>query len=112
MKEIGLKNPKITLRKLGIGGVKRAYWNLSSTELVEHTISKGEGTLSDTGAIMVNTGEFTGRSPKDKFTVDDALTHDSVDWNHINQPFAADKFDALYDKMCAQIGRASCRERV
>ncbi|MCL4151274.1 UNVERIFIED_CONTAM: hypothetical protein GTU68_023787 [Idotea baltica] len=57
------------------------------------------GVLSDFGAICVDTGEFTGRSPKDRFVVQDSITENAVDWNEINIPFDSDKFDALYDKV-------------
>jgi len=75
------------------------YTDLSTAKLVEQAILRGEGNLSDTGALVVATGKRTGRSPKDKFIVDDGLTHDYVDWNTINQPFSIDKFNALWNKV-------------
>lgn len=95
----GIHNPNADLSKIGIQSSKNTYWNLSPEALVEHTINKGMGVLNDTGAICVNTGEFTGRSPKDRFIVKDDITANAVDWNDINVPFDADKFDALYDKV-------------
>ncbi len=73
--------------------------NLSVSALVEATIKTGQGTLSDTGALIINTGKFTGRSPKDRFVVEDSHTKDSVDWGDINIPFKAENFDALEKKM-------------
>eukprot|EP01136_Pigoraptor_vietnamica_P004351 Opistho-1_new@34573 len=73
--------------------------NLSVSTLVEEALKNGEGTLTDTGAFMCDTGKFTGRSPKDKFTVYDDKTADTVAWGEINQAFEADKFEALYQKM-------------
>jgi phosphoenolpyruvate carboxykinase (ATP) len=103
MKETGIKNPAVSLESLGLKDVAQAYWNLPVAELVEHTIVRNQGELTDTGAILVNTGEFTGRSPEDKFSVEDDLTRTSVDWNKINQPFAPEKFDKLYAKVLASL---------
>lgn len=73
--------------------------NLSPSALVEATIKAGQGTLSDTGALVIDTGVFTGRSPRDRFLVEDDITRDTVDWNHINLPFPPDKYAALKSKM-------------
>lgn len=74
-------------------------WNLSPAELVEEAVKNGEGYLADTGALMCDTGSFTGRSPKDRYIVKDAKTADTVWWGDINIPFSPEKFDRLYDKM-------------
>ncbi|MEM7572428.1 MAG: phosphoenolpyruvate carboxykinase (ATP) [Bacteroidota bacterium] len=73
--------------------------NLSVSALVEASIKTGQGHLSDAGALIVNTGKFTGRSPKDRFIVEDDITRNTVDWGEINIPIGADKFDALEAKM-------------
>ena len=99
MEEIGKKSVKSGLEALGISQVSKAYWNLSPAELVEHALARKEGVLADNGALMCDTGKFTGRSPKDKFTVLDEKTKDSVWWGDVNQPFDAAKFDALHSKM-------------
>jgi phosphoenolpyruvate carboxykinase (ATP) len=101
MQEIGKKSMASGLEALGIQKVAKAYWNLSPAELVEHALANKEGVLTDTGALMCDTGKFTGRSPKDKFTVLDEKTKDSVWWGDINQPFEPAKFDALHAKMVA-----------
>ena len=67
--------------------------------LISQTVLRREGSLSDTGALCIDTGKFTGRSPKDKFIVKDAITSDSVNWNQFNQPISEQVFDALRDKM-------------
>lgn len=77
----------------------RIFWNLETAELVELAIANGEGRLTDSGALMVETGEFTGRSPKDRFIVLDESTRETVWWGDINIPFAEEKFDKLYGKM-------------
>jgi len=88
----------------GLGGVQKVYWNLGPAELVETALAAGEGQLCDNGALASDTGEFTGRSPKDRFVVKDALTEDAVWWGDINIPFAPDDFDALYDRVAAYLG--------
>ena len=100
MQETGTKNPSAKLSDLGLD-VAVAHWNLSPEELTQQTLALGQGELNDTGALSVSTGKFTGRSPKDKFTVKDAITEDSVDWGDVNIPMAPDTFDALYNKVCA-----------
>lgn len=102
MQEFGKKNPSVQLSDLGIN-VGIAHWNVSPEELVKTTIALGQGVLNDTGALCVNTGKFTGRSPKDKFTVKDAITEDSVDWGDVNIAFAPDAFDRLYNRVCAHL---------
>jgi len=100
MQEYGKKNPKADLAGMGLH-VSVAHWNLSSEALTQKTIELGQGVLNDSGALCVNTGKFTGRSPKDKFTVKDAITEKSVDWGDVNIPFSPEAFDKLYDKVCA-----------
>ncbi len=71
--------------------------------LRQKTLELGQGALNDTGALSVSTGKFTGRSPKDKFTVKDAITEKSVDWGDVNIPFEPAAFDKLYDKVTAHL---------
>ena len=78
---------------------KQTHYQLSADELVNHTLKMGEGELSDTGALIVNTGEFTGRSPKDRFIVKDNSTASTVDWNNFNLPISAEHFRKIYDRM-------------
>lgn len=78
-------------------------WNLPPEELVKICLEKGQGALADNGALVVDTGEFTGRSPRDRFIVKDAITSDSVWWAAFNQPFDAQKFQGLYKKMLAYL---------
>lgn len=75
------------------------HYQLSPKELHQITIEKGQGVESSSGALAVNTGEFTGRSPKDRFLVEDDETRERVWWGDINIPFEPKKFDALYDKV-------------
>ena len=88
-------------KKLENYGIKNAsvHWNLSPEKLTEATLAKELGKLSSTGALAINTGEFTGRSPKDRFIVKDEITKDKIWWGDINLPFDSGKFEKLYDKV-------------
>lgn len=101
MEHLGLKSPDANLESLGIENLGKVYWNLSSAELIEHSIEQEEGILTNTGALLIRTGEFTGRSPQDRFIVKDEKTAETVDWGAVNKPFDADKFDSLWNKVTA-----------
>lgn len=73
--------------------------NLTPASLVERTILSGEGHLASTGALAVKTGKFTGRSPKDRFIVQDDYTRDLVDWGNINIPISQDSYEGLRNKI-------------
>lgn len=79
--------------------MKNQVSNLQPAALVEQTIVKGQGKLSSSGALVVKTGKFTGRSPKDRFIVKDARTKHTVDWGDINMPIDAKSYRKLYDKI-------------
>ncbi len=88
---------------IGLDQLGNQFWNLTPAELVEDTILNGQGMLTDTGALAIETGEFTGRSPKDRFVVFDEKTENSVWWGDINIKFSPEKFDALYNRMKAYL---------
>ena len=88
---------------LGIAGNGVAYRNLEPAQLVEAALRRGEGTLSDTGALVVKTGKYTGRSPDDKFIVDTPAVHDEIAWGKINVPIEKAKYDALKAKVLAYL---------
>ena len=71
------------------------HYQSSPEALVQDTLRIQEGSLSDTGALVIKTGEFTGRSPKDKFLVRDAKTDQTVNWNEFNQPIAPESFERI-----------------
>ena len=91
------------LEQLGILNPKAVYRNLEPAQLVEHALRRGEGQLSNTGALCVRTGKYTGRSPNDKFIVDSEGVHDDIAWGKINVPTTQAVFDALYEKMVAYL---------
>ena len=99
MIEFGLKSKSSGLETQGVNKFNAAPWNLSPAELTEHAVINGEGFLTDTGALMCDTGVFTGRSPKDRFVVEDEKTKDTVWWGAVNIPISSEKFDAIHQKM-------------
>ncbi|WP_222165374.1 phosphoenolpyruvate carboxykinase (ATP) [Edaphocola aurantiacus] len=103
MIENGIKNPAANLSDIGVNAAV-VNWNLSSELLAKQTVDLKQGVLNNTGALCVNTGKFTGRSPKDKFTVKDAITENTVDWGDVNIPISSEVFDRLYDKVVAYLG--------
>ncbi len=94
----GRVNPQGTLEAMGISGIKTAHYNLQEPALVEAALKRGEGTLGNGGALLVTTGEYTGRSPKDKFVVDEPSVKDSIWWEN-NPPIAPESFEALRTDM-------------
>ncbi|AOW20521.1 phosphoenolpyruvate carboxykinase (ATP) [Urechidicola croceus] len=88
----------ISLKKYGIKNAIINY-NLSPEKLHDICIEKGLGVKTYSGALAINTGEFTGRSPLDRFIVQDEITKDKVWWGDINIPFDSNRFDKLYDKV-------------
>jgi phosphoenolpyruvate carboxykinase (ATP) len=98
MLELGRRPENTTLRDLGILDGK-AHWNLPPEALIEISIRNGHARKTSKGAIAVDTGEFTGRAPKDRFIVKDETTESTVWWGNINIPFDPHKFDQLYIKM-------------
>ena len=83
----------------GLKNLGKVHYNLGQPELYEHTIRRGEGVLSSHGALMCDTGKYTGRSPKDRFIIDQPSVHDLIDWNNFNQP----KDQATWDNFKTQV---------
>jgi phosphoenolpyruvate carboxykinase (ATP) len=99
MNELGLVPKTSNLKELGLGNIDKAHWNLTPEQLTQTALDLGQGRLSDTGALVINTGEFTGRSPKDRFIVCDEKTEESVWWGDINIKFTPENFDKLHAKI-------------
>ncbi len=95
----GIRAAEWVLEDHGIRHTNEAHWNLGAVRLVEQAIKRREGHLSSGGSLVVRTGQFTGRSPKDKFIVKDEITDSTVQWGTVNQPMSETQFDRLYARM-------------
>ncbi|MBR5216970.1 MAG: phosphoenolpyruvate carboxykinase (ATP), partial [Oscillospiraceae bacterium] len=91
------------LEKLGIINASAVYRNLTPAQLTEHALRRGEGTLSNTGALVVKTGKYTGRSANDKFIVDTPAVHDEIAWGKVNRPIEKEKYEAIKAKVIAYL---------
>jgi len=79
--------------------------NLTSTELIERALALNEGKLKNTGALLVTTGNRTGRSPNDRFIVDELTTSNLIDWGDVNRPFSEEKFNELWDRVSNHLSK-------
>ena len=100
MQETGLRNASHGADKFGFKGLKGVHWNLLEPALYEHAIQAGEASIVAGGALCAETGAHTGRSPKDKHTVCDALT-EKVMWWDGNRKITPEQFQLLYDDFIA-----------
>lgn len=100
MEELGVNNPLVGIAAIGLGDAARAYYNLTPSQLYEETIRRGEAVLTADGAICAETGQHTGRSPKDKFVVRDGNTADQVWWDN-NKAMSPEHFNILHKDMLA-----------
>ena len=98
---LGHKNTSVELDEYGIKAPARVFWNLNMPQLYEEIARRNEGVLSNHGVILVDTGEHTGRSAKDKAIVREPGSEDKVFWGDVNKDFPQDKFDALKERMMA-----------
>jgi phosphoenolpyruvate carboxykinase (ATP) len=83
------------LAELGITNVRAVWWNLPSPTLYEHAIQRYEGVVAHLGPLVVRTGQYTGRSPKDKYVVQEPTSADKVHWGEVNRPFSPEAYDDL-----------------
>lgn len=97
-----LFSQSISLKELGIENAK-IHYQLSPEELHDITIKLGQGIEISTGALAVNTGEYTGRSPQDRYIVKDSISENQVWWGKVNIPFESDAFEALYNKVTSYL---------
>ncbi|MBX9600937.1 MAG: phosphoenolpyruvate carboxykinase (ATP) [Bryobacteraceae bacterium] len=99
MQNAGARSRKQDLSSNGLKNVSSIHWNLGTAHLVEHSLLRGEGQLAAGGSIVVRTGQFTGRSPKDKYIVRDSITESTVNWGSVNQPMSPAQFSGLYERL-------------
>ncbi len=99
MQNAGVRPSRYDLARHGLRGFQTAYWNLGTAQLIERAIQRHEGMLATGGAFVVRTGQFTGRSPKDKYIVREPSTENTVNWGPVNQAMSEEQFDGLFDRM-------------
>ncbi|MHC4956858.1 MAG: phosphoenolpyruvate carboxykinase [Planctomycetota bacterium] len=87
----------------GLTGVGEVFWNLTTPFLYEQAIARGEASLAAGGPIVALTGQHTGRSPNDKFTVEDPASKDTIWWGNVNRPISPEHFDGIYKKVQAYL---------
>src|SRR5258708_7468315 len=97
--------PFHALCKLGLKPNNTIHYQLGPKELIQHSLRLGLGVLNDTGALVIETGEFTGRSPKDKFTVKDEITEKTIHWNDFNQPIEEKYFHIIHKKIVEYLNK-------
>ncbi len=105
MKQAGAVTPKTGLESLGLKNLSNVHWNLSVPALYEEAVRRREGAIADGGAFVVRTGVHTGRSPNDKFFVEDAETKSRIDWGKTNKPISPERYRALYNRMISYAQR-------
>lgn len=91
------------LESIGLRNTGQVYRNLPVPELLEHAIARNEGVLASSGALCIETGKYTGRSPKDKYIVDEPSVRDEIDWGSINVPISCEAFNRLCSKVAAYV---------
>jgi phosphoenolpyruvate carboxykinase (ATP) len=98
---IALQTDKLI--RLGLRISDNLRYQLSADELIQDCLRRQEGVLSDSGALVIKTGEFTGRSPKDRYIVSDEVTRSSIDWNEFNQPIEERYFDLVLKRITSYL---------
>jgi phosphoenolpyruvate carboxykinase (ATP) len=91
------------LDTLSLKNLGHVYRNLSIPQLVEMALLRGEGELASNGALVVETGKYTGRSPEDRFIVAEPGTQDEIAWNHLNRPLSEENFERLYQRVISYV---------
>src|SRR5690349_10840998 len=97
---------RVDLSEHGIETSGRVFRNPTTSLLYTHALARGDGRLAEGGPLAVDTGHFTGRSPKDKFLVDEESSRDRIWWSDVNQPLSESHFEALREKVTDRLGLA------
>jgi phosphoenolpyruvate carboxykinase (ATP) len=95
--------PKHRLFQIGLKNAGNIHYQTGPDDLAEAALRRNEAQVSDTGALVISTGKFTGRSPKDKFIVKDSLTEQSIHWNEFNTPISEKYFDTIFSKVMGHL---------
>jgi phosphoenolpyruvate carboxykinase (ATP) len=101
--EAASKRDVLTLSDLGLEDAKRMHWNLPAAKLYEHALKNREGRLADSGPLAIDTSPHTGRSPKDKYIVDEPSVAGQIDWGEVNQPIDAEIADRITSKVSSYL---------
>ncbi|MBW1982849.1 MAG: phosphoenolpyruvate carboxykinase (ATP) [Deltaproteobacteria bacterium] len=91
------------LEDLGLENLSYIYWNLTTSRLYEQAVRRREGLIAHLGPLVVRTGHYTGRAPKDKFIVREPSSEDKIWWGDVNVPFEEDKFERLFHRLLAYL---------
>ena len=105
MQQTGFIIPKVGLKSLGLKNLANVHWNLPVPALYEEAVRRREGSIANGGALVVRTGVHTGRSPNDKFFVEDSETRGRIHWGTTNKPMSPERYRALYNRMTAYAQR-------
>lgn len=103
MQQQGRVRSKYGLEMHGITNIKTVWWNLSTPTLYEHAMQRREGLLAHLGPLVINTGPYTGRSPKDKYFVREPSSQDKIGWGDVNRPVEAARYEALRARLIAHL---------
>ena len=103
MKNVGFRPSRFGLDNHSLAGVKTAYWNLNAPPLLEHALQRQDGQMTKHGAFIALTGEHTGRSPNDRFVVEEDSTKNDIWWGDVNRPIAPAQFDGVLAKLTAHL---------
>ncbi len=101
MQQNGIVNTVVGLDTVGLKNISACNWNLTPQQLMDKAIALGQGVYADNGAIVFDSGEFSGRSPKDRYIVRDAITEKDVNWGDVNIGLTPEVFDALHAEVVA-----------
>jgi phosphoenolpyruvate carboxykinase (ATP) len=103
MENLGVNPSRHGLEKHGLHDLGTAYWNLGVARLLEEALHRGEGRLATNGSLLVRTGQYTGRSPNDRFIVSEPTSEKNVDWGEVNRPMPPQRFERLVQKTRAYL---------
>ncbi len=103
LREVFVLNNVKELIDSGILKTNKIHYNLPVEELIKIAVEKDGGVIAKNGALCINTGKYTGRSPEDRFIVDEPSVHDHINWNKGNKGISAQVFDNLFNKAMAHV---------
>jgi phosphoenolpyruvate carboxykinase (ATP) len=103
MQEQGRAKSEFGLSAHGIRNANTIWWNLSTPALYEHAVQRHEGLVAHLGPLVVRTGQYTGRSPKDRYIVEEPSSRDKVAWGKVNHPFDSTAYEVLRARLTAYL---------